>query len=124
MVRTSKPSMENCFTTIKTLISPTAAFQDCPQHCPPAPISPYIAALLLHLTQFHLPNFQCSPELHLCLHLGAYLLSHPELHPCPFPYQSDFTHTRLHGFSQALLRACTGSLEPDHVPVEVRSKAV
>lgn len=76
-------------------------------------------------SQFHLPNFQSSPELHLCLHLCAYLLcSHPGLHPCPFPYQSDFTHTRLHGFSHALLHAHTGSLEPNHVPVEVSSKVV
>lgn len=75
------------------------------------------------ISRFHLPNFQSSPELHLCLHLCAYLpRSHPGLHPCPFPYQSDFTHARLRCFSHALLHACTGSLEPRHVPVEVSSK--
>lgn len=75
------------------------------------------------ISRFHLPNFQSSPELHLCLHLCAYLpRSHPGLHPCPFPYQSDFTLARLRCFSHALLHACTGSLEPRHVPVEVSSK--
>lgn len=133
-VRTSKQSTENNFTAIKAVISLMSPFRDSP--CPflPSHPQPRGPALLsqpphtlqhcsLHVSQFHLPNFQSSPELHLCLHLCAYLLcSHPGLHPCPFLYQSDFTRTRLHGFSHALLHAHTGPLEPNRVPVEGSSK--
>lgn len=59
-----------------------------PVGCSTAPCTSFF------LSPFHLPNSQTSPELHLCLHLRAYLLcSHPGLHPCPFPYHPDFTHT-------------------------------
>lgn len=88
------------FPTVKAVISPLSLSQDCP--CPFLTPWPSLAvgcsaapctslSLSLH---FHLPNSQSSPELHLCLHLCAYLLcSHPGLHPCPFPYHPDFTHT-------------------------------
>jgi len=134
MVSTSEQSVENNFITIKSVISLRSPLQNSlcpfspshPQPRGPALLPQHSHALQhcsLHLFQFHLPNIQSSPELHLCLHICSYLLcSHPGLHPCPFPYQSDFTHTRLHGFSHALLHAHTSSLEPNHVPVEVSSK--
>lgn len=83
----------NDFLTIKAEISPLSPSQDSP--CPSSPpVGCTSLPAPLSLSPFHLPNSQTSPELHLCLHLRAYLLcSHPGLHPCPFPYHPDFTHT-------------------------------
>lgn len=94
VARASTQSMAMIFSPSRLRFHPCLPPRTLPAPPHPLWVAHHSLHLSLSLSPFHLPNSQTSPELHLCLHLRAYLLcSHPGLHPCPFPYHPDFTHT-------------------------------